>query len=360
MAGVRVAGRDRYLDLLRGLAIVRVVVFHAFGFVWLPWLPAMGVMFALGGSLTARSVDRSAVRAVTSRLRRLLPVLWVFGVVWIPLMAWHGWGAADPRPPWRPDLLLWIVPLADPPGSAWGDDLATGVLWYLKTYLWLVLLSPLLLRAFRRLPWVTIAAPLVLIAGFDLGYLPAEGLWGSSVYDVLTFLACWLVGFAHADGLLRRVPLAVLAAVGAAAAAVSVVWLATLGRSWGTGWSLEESSTAQALYSFGVVLVLLRFRPQMAWLARRPVADRLVTVLNARAVTVYLWHNAAIAAAMALCGRVDVWRWEFWFPLAWVLIGVAVVAFGWVEDLAARRRPVLWPGGTGAPTPVPARGASQA
>jgi hypothetical protein len=31
--------------------------------------------------------------------------------------------------------------------------------------------------------------------------------------------------------------------------------------------------------------------------------------------------------------------------LAWLLIAGCVVAFGWVEDLAAKRRPRVWPDG---------------
>src|SRR5689334_2499219 len=35
--------RDRYLDLLRALALVRVVIYHNFGWTWLPLLfPSMG------------------------------------------------------------------------------------------------------------------------------------------------------------------------------------------------------------------------------------------------------------------------------------------------------------------------------
>ncbi|MFD4683184.1 hypothetical protein ACFWO0_10725, partial [Streptomyces sp. NPDC058461] len=45
-------GRDRYLDLLRSIALVRVVLYHIFGWAWLTVLfPSMGVMFALAGSL---------------------------------------------------------------------------------------------------------------------------------------------------------------------------------------------------------------------------------------------------------------------------------------------------------------------
>jgi peptidoglycan/LPS O-acetylase OafA/YrhL len=96
----------------------------------------------------------------------------------------------------------------------------------------------------------------------------------------------------------------------------------------------------------GTVFLLLRFRPTMSWLATRRLLDRFVTVLNARALTVYLWHNIAIALAVPLADYlgVDNWDWE-WFLASLLLTFVAMLAFGWVEDLAARRRPQLLPGG---------------
>jgi len=60
--------RNRYVDLLRALAIVRVVVYHTTGWAFLTVLfPAMSVMFALGGSLMAASLDRSGTAAVGRR-----------------------------------------------------------------------------------------------------------------------------------------------------------------------------------------------------------------------------------------------------------------------------------------------------
>ena len=40
-------GRDQYVDALRALALVRVVTYHTYGWIWLPVLfPSMAVMFA--------------------------------------------------------------------------------------------------------------------------------------------------------------------------------------------------------------------------------------------------------------------------------------------------------------------------
>ena len=86
-AGVRLDPmRNRYIDLLRAVAIARVVVYHTSGWTLLSFLPAMSLMFALGGSLMASSLDRSGARAMGRRLRRLLPSLWLVSAVFVPAM----------------------------------------------------------------------------------------------------------------------------------------------------------------------------------------------------------------------------------------------------------------------------------
>jgi peptidoglycan-N-acetylglucosamine deacetylase len=74
-----------------------------------------------------------------------------------------------------------------------------------------------------------------------------------------------------------------------------------------------------------------------------------VTALNARAVTVYLWHNVAIALAFPLGDALGAWRLgdAGYFGVALVLLTLAAGGLGWVEDLAARRRPALLPAGLG-------------
>ncbi|MCW6008831.1 acyltransferase [Micromonospora sp. CPCC 205371] len=318
------AGRDRYFDLLRAAAIARVVAYHMFPAAWLSFaFPAMGVMFGLGGSLMAASLDRSdgaPDRVVAGRLRRLLPAVWAFGAIMVPAMLWHGW---PDRPQW-PELLLWLLPLAEPPGAEWALP-ATEVLWYLVTYLWLVLLSPVLLWAYRRWPLRTAVLPLVtlvVVAGR-----------GGVLTDLATYATCWTAGFAHRDGALRRIPLPALAALAAACMA------------GGAGWALAygfDAPPAVALYSLGFVLPLLRAAPPMGWLARALPLDRLVSLVNARAVTIYLWHNPAIAACFVVGDALNAWVLG---DAGYVLVAVAltvgaVTALGWVESLPAKARRV--------------------
>ncbi|MBG0562156.1 acyltransferase family protein [Actinoplanes aureus] len=349
--------RNRYLDLLRAVAIVRVIVYHHFGWAWLSIVfPAMGVMFAVAGSLTAASLQRrSAGQVVTSRMRRLLPPVWLFGLITVPAMLYTGWTSeVDGEHPFQPaTLLFWVLPLGDPPGS----DQAAYVwdaLWYVRTYLWLVLLSPLLYPLFRRIGWPLLAVPLLLMMVLERGDFGMPAGVESALWDLATYGACWIAGFAHRDGRLARLRPGLAGAAFAVLAGTGLYWL------WQghaeTGWDLNEASEAQAVYSLAFVLLALRWQPPMDRIERLRHAGQAITLFNARAVTIYLWHGVAIAAVWPILERTgmdDLGRLEAPVTLGvtFAIAGLAVLMFGWAEDLAAGRRPRLWPAG-GDPAPA--------
>lgn len=175
-------GRDRYLDLLRSVAIVRVVVLHTAGAPWMTLaFPSMGIMFTLGGAMMAASLDRrkGVTAVVRGRMRRLLPPLWLVAAVALPLMWWEAHGSDEPfRPTWQ--YLFWLLPVGDPPvGESELGGGFTGVLWYLRAYLWFVLLSPLLLRIFRLSPWAVLAVAVCGVVALDLSAVGGEGILSS-------------------------------------------------------------------------------------------------------------------------------------------------------------------------------------
>ncbi|WP_299528148.1 acyltransferase [uncultured Streptomyces sp.] len=363
-------GRDRYFDLLRAIALFRVVLYHLTGWAWLPLVfPSMGVMFALAGTLMARSLKRPAVQVVRSRIRRLVPPLWLLGAIGVTGMVAQGWGPdADGHPGWWwAHLLFWVLPLSDPPfaeqlpgvhgflDSSWPSELG-GPLWYIRAYLWYVLLSPLILRALRRFPWPTLLAPLALAVVMSRELVTTPERIDSAITDFATFGACWVLGMAHQEGILKRLPAYVVPSLAPVFAGAGLWWATHEG--FRTGFDLDSIPLAQALWSFGCVLLLLHYSPSWTeWPDRLKNWDSTVTLLNSRAVTVYLWHNVCILAAAGLYDRlwsVDwlgahvPWLLESWVPvllLAWALIALCVLAFGWAEDLAAKRRPRLWPNG---------------
>ncbi|MGW0813693.1 acyltransferase family protein [Streptomyces viridiviolaceus] len=371
----RKPGRDRYLDLLRSLALVRVVVYHLFGWAWLTVLfPSMGVMFALAGSLMARSLNRPAMSVIRGRVRRLLPPLWAFSAVVLALMFANGWNPLkDPNldGTWGlASLFNYIVPIGAPPfpwhiGSKSGllEDTwavqAAGVLWYLRAYLWFVVASPLLLWAFRRAPWPTLLAPLGLTAIVGTGLVIIPGETGNAVTDFAVYGSCWVLGFAHNDGMLKKIPRYVAVSGASLVMAFGLWWASNhLGPD---GWDLNDIPLAQATWSFGFVVILLQYSPSWQELPGRLAKwDRLVTLSNNRAVTIYLWHNLLIMATVPIIdlayklpfmqseravGALDSAYTIWMFALVWPLIGLMVMAVGWVEDLAAKRKPRLWPNG---------------
>ncbi len=248
-------GRDRYVDALRAVALVRVVAYHTFGWAWAGFVfPSMGVMFALAGSLMARSLRRPAPGVIRGRFRRLLPPFWFWGVFVVGAMLVHGW-----MPGWR--ILYWVVPLGDPPGDAWAGQ-AWEVVWYLRTYLWFVLLSPLLLTAFRRAPVAVLPASLVPVVVFTYVWQPPDDRLGSALTDLAVFLFCWLLGFAHQEGVLARLrPAAVLPL--ASAALAYGAWYACAHRAGYGTYDLDEIPLVQAFWSAGFVTLLLYARARL-------------------------------------------------------------------------------------------------
>ncbi|MFF7645910.1 acyltransferase family protein [Streptomyces canus] len=369
-------GRDRYLDLLRSLALVRVVLYHLFGWAWLTVLfPSMGVMFALAGSLMARSLNRPTLSVIRGRIRRLLPPLWAFSAVVLPLMFLGGWKLSedpDHSGTWGLlELVNYVIPIGAPPypwevgfphdllESTWADQ-AVGPLWYLRAYLWFVLASPLLLWAFRRVPWATLLAPLALTAVVGTGIVTIPGELGNAVTDFAVYGSCWVLGFAHHEGVLAKVP-RYLAVSGSVLVMSFALWWVS-GHPGPEGWDLNDIPLAQATWSFGFVVILLQYSPSWQELPGRLARwDKLVTLSNNRAVTIYLWHNLLIMATVPIIdlayslpfmqsdravAALDSTDTLWMFVLVWPLIGLAILAFGWIEDLAAKRGPRLWPNGS--------------
>lgn len=369
-APARASGRDRYLDLLRAIALVRVVAYHSFASaVWLSVaFPSMGVMFALAGSLMARSLERPALGVLRSRTRRLLMPLWVYSGTVLILLLWQGWTPTVRAGASWLQILLWFIPLGDPPfpqsigsdtglvESSWALQAEEG-LWYIRTYFWFVLLSPLLLKAFQRLPWATLLAPLGLMAVLSMGLIPLPSWGNSAITDFATYGSCWILGFAHYNGLLLKMPRRAVFSAGVALMALGLMWASS--HLDDTGWDLNNIPLAQALWSLGFCAMLLRISPSWQSLPR-PIRylDKPITLINNRAVTIYLWHNLLLVITVVVINRLYQidniaaaipWllnsEWTQFIGV-WPLLAIMFLTIGWAEDVAAERPPRLWPAGS--------------
>ncbi|GAA0728088.1 acyltransferase [Dactylosporangium roseum] len=325
--------RNRYVDLLRAVAIIRVVTYHTLGFAWLTVaFPAMGLMFALGGSLMAASLDRSGVRSLARRMRRILPPFWVLGAFAVVIMSIMG----GLEHTWR--LLLWFFPVGDPPASDWGAPMF-GQIWYIRSYLWFIILSPVLLWVFRRWPIPSLLVPFtVLVVLWETGHGD-----GGIVRDFFMYAPAWMLGFAHHDGTLQRISKKVLWPL---AAVMGGIGLTLLYNNPGPrGYDLNDMPVADTLWSTAFLLVMLNAAPAVMSLG---AAEPVVEAVNRRALTIYLWHEAIIIFVRSAA---------LWFGVSllgatggliqlsavFLLVAVVVLSLGWVEDLAAKRKPQLVP-----------------
>jgi hypothetical protein len=244
------------------------------------------------------------------------------------------------------------------------------MVWYLREYLWFVLLSPLVLPAFRRWPVICLLTPIGLLIGFTLTGVKPPGV----LSDLALYGGCWLLGFARHDGLLHRLRRSTLLLAAGVLAGLGACWF--LSHPGPRGYDLNDIPLGNALWTMAFLLVLLGWtpaRPEPRHAGRtapqhaaptapqhaaptphrrpgwaRPRTARLLAAVNSRVLTVYLWHQTAIGLTVLAAGRwqVDLARGAgrlFLVTGVVMLLMVAVVGFGWVEDLAARRRPALLP-----------------
>lgn len=341
--GAAAASRDRLLDLIRSVAVVRVVMWHTWSWAWLTWIPAMPAMFFTTGALLEGSLQRRGwVATLRVRLRRLMIPYWVYAGASVFVMVLDGW---RPTPL---QALSWAVPLWDPVGS----DSMPGLwipLWYVRAYLWFLLGAGLLSAVRRALgSWSVLVAALVGAAGW---WAARQGVdIPFAVGDALAYTPFVLAGMGY--GATRRIPSrAVLGALALAAAVAALTVWQRLGPADAV---VNRSYLLTMLVGAAGLAAAFAFRERL--LGWSTGADGVVDRINRRALTIYLWQGFGLVAAQRLVdGRVDAPALAALLSI--VTVGAVIVAavhlFGWVEDVAARR-------GRTAPTERRPRGARAA
>ncbi|MEH1015042.1 acyltransferase [Micromonospora sp. CPCC 206060] len=361
------ATRERYVDLLRVVAIAMVVLGHwtvtvigydaagrptgrsalpdlpwAYPLTWL--VQVMPVFFLVGGfanaaSLTAHRrrggaptdwlLDRAA-RLLRPTTALLLTLTAAAAVAWI-----RDIGADQIR------TVVWF---------------ATIPLWFLSAYLAVVALAPVMYPLHRRFG---LAVPLVLVAlvaAGDLARFAGAGGLAAGSY-LFGWLAVHQVGFAWHDGRLRPGPRTGLPLLAGGSTALllltvvgpyPVVMLAVPGARLDNASPPSLALLAVATAQLGLILALRD--PAERWLHRRR-PWLVVIAVNAVVLTIFLWH---LSATVLLVGVLDAlhllptppvgtaawfaWRLPWLLLLSLVLAG-PVAVFGPVEARAARRRP---------------------
>jgi len=328
------AGRDTGLDLLRAAASIRVFLWHATGFAALTFVGAIPVMFWLNGMLLAASMNRHGVfTTLRSRAKRLLIPYWGFAAVMTTLMAWKD----DSYEP-AGEMLSWLLPLGTPEGAAWQAGWITEPLWYLRTYAWLLMLSPLIAWAIKMRTKTTL---LTLAAGtFALEITLGIGAW--AVQDLLTYGVFFAAGIAATNGWAiartnRRI-LGALAAVGAA-----TLW--QLARP--LDGVVNNSHSIHLLVGIGTLALVAEFRGKLSEIADGRRTARFVAFMRERSLTFYLWHAPITGAAWIAAGRYGIEsgavRTLFAVTVGLIATLAATSVLGVLEDLGAGKNGLRLP-----------------
>ena len=325
-------GRDPALDLLRGVALIRVVTYHTTGRAWLTWFTAVPLMFFVGGALFSASLNRRPWREVLpARLRRIVVPMWAWSVMIFVFISvaglWHevpAWG-----------VIGFIVPFgpAHGPGSSAGDYYWTWMgLWYLWSYAsFMVVFVPLRTVVARR--------PAQVIGGLVAAAVVLQLVGLDSVGSVAANFAFWVLGATyqayHWNGDGSRVRLSILACVCA---------IGGLGYLFVTSASHRPITTIPTLF-LGTASLLLAaaFRNELASLARQRQISIVLSWLSQRALSVYLWHELAVGIVAHFRRSWPALNHDVPAVLiVFALTAVIVTIVGPIEDLAAGRHPSLF------------------
>ena len=341
--------RDGFLDVVRAVATIRVVLWHAFGAAALTFVAAMPAMFFVTGSLYAKSVDRhGADTTLLDRLRRVGPSLWLFAAfAWVAMAV--GAHLSGTALDWR-NVLFWLVPIGDPAGSAWEGGWLSTPLWYLRTLLWIFLLAPLIIRAVRHRPAAALVLSSLLVVGLEIvdrtdAVRPAFAesvVWQAG--DVVLYGVFFAVGVLANDGAFRQLAVRRWLALAVASVGVAVLWWLSQPVPESI---VNNSHTMHLLVGVAWLSAAMAAQGGLRSLSTHPVTSPVVQFLSRRSLTVYLWHTTAIVVALWFVNRsgdLPLGVEAITYPVLIVAVTLlATVAVGWVEDLAGRRPPRLWP-----------------
>ncbi|WP_067429631.1 acyltransferase family protein [Nocardioides jensenii] len=354
------AQRNRVVDLVRVLALVAVVLGH-----WLKqgWYVDTEVTLHRAGLL--------GIAPWTHPLTWIFQVIPLFFVVggYANVVSWRHARAVGSRygtwlasrttrltRPVLPLLVFWAVlaPLAPHIGLG-GEWLRIGSLtslvplWFLATYLVVVAVAPMSVGAWDRWGPRTLAVGLL---AFPVDALSLH--FDSTAIGALNLLIVWgtlhQFGYAWRDGTFRRPAHALLLVLLGFGAAVALVWFGPYGVSMVgvSGHGVNNTNPPRAtILMLGCALtgMVLLAEPALRRFAGRPRVWRTIVVVEARMMTIYLWHLTALVmlgavslwfGGVGLHARPDTLEWwtarPVWIVLLGATTGAVVAVVGRFED----------------------------
>lgn len=180
--------RDTALDGLRALAILRVITWHASGWSWTTWIiSSVPAMFVVTGALLARSLQKaSALYTLRKRVKRLLFPLWFYSLT-VYLLSLH----FEVR---TSAVWTFFLPFSQPT-SLIASQWFTSAMWYLRAYVWVLILAPFIYALTRRFKSLIPVTGMIAVIALGLWNIDTPG-FGWAVGDIVLYSTCAAAGMA--------------------------------------------------------------------------------------------------------------------------------------------------------------------
>ena len=180
--------RDAALDGLRAIAILRVITWHASGWSWTTWIiSSVPAMFVVTGALLARSLQKaSAVETLRKRFKRLLLPLWFYSLtVYLLSLLFEVRTSA---------VWTFFLPFSQPT-SLIASQWFTSAMWYLRAYVWVLILAPFIYALTRKFKSLIPIVGMIVVVVLGVLDIDITG-FGWVVGDIVLYSTCAAAGMA--------------------------------------------------------------------------------------------------------------------------------------------------------------------
>lgn len=309
--------RNRYVDFLRAVSIMFVIVGHwlittahfnaetgslnpvlALDIIpwtsWLTWIfQVMPIFFIVGGYSNAISLEGAKKKQasygewLTGRLHRLLTPLLLLVMVWAGSSFALNLAGADP------ETIKFLTRTALVPT------------WFLAIYTMIVLLAPATYKLWQRWGFISLAGYILLAIFVDYAFFQLDMQWLGWTNYFWVWLAMHHLGFAWRDGRLAKPPVLLAISMLSLAALAALISIGPYPIAMAGSPGDEVSNTlppkvtliALGLFLFGLLLSMEA--PMQRMLAGLKVWTCTV-IVNTMIMTIYLWHMTILLIVLAL------------------------------------------------------------